>query len=114
MKFDISEIKSSPNVFIFADKTSNIYKVAPWEYNKLLKDNTTKSYKKSTDRLEKAINMKANNIAKKIQLSDRIECLAKIPAFITLKDQKNNFQSILQCRPINPSKSELGKVSKSI
>ena len=41
MKSDILEIKSSPNVFIFADKTSNIYKAAPREYNKLLKDNIT-------------------------------------------------------------------------
>ena len=72
MKSDISEIKSSPNVFIFADKTSNIYKAAPREYNKLLKDNITKSYKKSTDCLQKAINMEANNITKNIQLSDRI------------------------------------------
>ena len=53
MKSDISDIKSSPNVSIFPDKTSNIYKAAPLEYNKLLKDNITKSYKKSTDRLEK-------------------------------------------------------------
>ena len=58
--------------------------------------------------------MEAKNIAKKIQLSDRIECLAKTPAFITLKDHKDNFQSSLHCRLINPSKSELGKVSKSI
>ena len=65
MKSDISEIKSSPNVFIFADKTSNIYKTTPREYNKLLKDNITKSCKKSTDRLEKAINMEAKDIAKK-------------------------------------------------
>ena len=56
MKSDISEIKSSPNVSIFADKTSNIYKAALREYNKLLIDNIAKSYKKSTDRLEKAIN----------------------------------------------------------
>ena len=56
MKSDISEIKSSPNVFIFADKSSNIYKAALREYKKLLIDNITKSYKKSTDRLEKAIN----------------------------------------------------------
>ena len=58
--------------------------------------------------------MEAKNIAKKIQLSDRIECLAKTPAFITLKDHKDNFQSSLHCRLINPSKSELGQVSKSI
>ena len=91
MKSDISEIKSSPNVSIFADKTSNIYKAALREYNKLLIDNIAKSYKKSTDRLEKAISMEAKNIAKKIQLSDRIDCLAKTPAFITLKDHKDNF-----------------------
>ena len=66
MKSDISEIKSSPNVFIFGDKTSNIYKAAPGEYNKLLKDNVTKSDKKQTDSLEKAINMEAKNIAKKL------------------------------------------------
>ena len=110
----VLEIKSSPNLFIFTDKSSNIYKAAPREYNKLLKNNITKSYKKSTERLEKAINMEAKNIAKKIQLSDKIECLPKTPAFITLKDHKDNFQSSLHCRLINPSKSELGKVSKSI
>ena len=85
------EIKSSPNVFTFAEKSSNIYKTTPREYNKLLKNNITKSYKKSTELLEKAINMEAKNIAKKIQLSDRIECLPKTPAFITLKDHKDNF-----------------------
>ena len=58
--------------------------------------------------------MEAKNIAKTIQLSDKIEWLAKTPAFITLKDHKDNFQSSLHCRLINPSKSELGKVSKSI
>ena len=68
MKSDILDIKSSPNVLIFADKTSNIYKAAPQQYNKLLKDNITKSYKKSMDRLEKAINMEAKNITKKFNL----------------------------------------------
>ena len=64
MKPDISEIKSSLNVFIFTQKASNIYKAARREYNKVLKDNITKFYKKSTDRIEKAINMEAKNIAK--------------------------------------------------
>ena len=58
--------------------------------------------------------MEAKSIAKKIQLSDRIKCLAKTAAFITLKDHKENFHSSLHCRLINPSKSKLGKVSKSI
>ena len=79
-----------------------------------MKDNITKSDKKSTDLLEKAINMEAKNIVKKTQLGDRIESLTKTPAFTTLKDHKDNFQSSLPCRLINPSKSELGKISKSI
>ena len=78
-------------MFIFADKTSNIYKAAPPEYNKLLKDNITKCYKKLTDPLEKEINMKAKNISKSIQLSDRIKCFAKTPAFITLENHKDSF-----------------------
>ena len=34
------------------------------------------------------------------------------PAFITLKDHKNNFQTKLPCRLINPAKNEIGAVSK--
>ena len=110
IKSHTSDIKSSRNVFIFEDKTSNIYKAAPRECNKLLKDNITQSYKNSADRLGKSINMEAKNIARRIQLSDRVECLAKTPASITLKDHKGNLHG----RLINPSKSELGKVNKSI
>ena len=40
--------------------------------------------------------------------------MAKKSAFITLKDHKENFNSNPKCRLINPSKSELGKVSKVI
>ena len=35
-----------------------------------------------------------------------------MPAFITLKDHKPNFNTNPKCRLINPSKSELGKISK--
>ena len=56
--------------------------------------------------------MEAKNIAKKLDLAEKVECLAKSLAFITLKDHKENFQASLPCRLINPSKSELGKVSK--
>ena len=112
MKEDISSINSSPDVFIFADKTNNIYKALPEQYKKFLKENVTKTYKKSTERLEKSINLEAKNIAKKLDLAERVECLVKNPAFITLKDHKENFQASLPCRLINPSKSVLGKVSK--
>ena len=64
MKEDISSINSSPDVFIFEYKTNNICKAPPEQYKKLLKDNVTKTYKKSTKRIKKSINLEAKNIAK--------------------------------------------------
>ena len=40
--------------------------------------------------------------------------MAKAPAYITLKGHKDNFRSAHPCRLINPCKSEIGKISKSI
>ena len=77
-------------------------------------DNITKTYKKATPRLEEAIKLEAKEIAKGIKLDDKIECTAKNPAFITLKDHKTNFRTSTPCRLLNPCKSELGKISKLI
>ena len=40
--------------------------------------------------------------------------MAKVPTYITLKDHKDNFRSAHPCRLINPCKTEIGKISKSI
>ena len=53
----ISNIKSSPDVYVFADKTTNIYTFFPQDYKKLLHENITKSYKSSPTRLGKFINL---------------------------------------------------------
>ena len=102
-------IKSSPDVYAFADKTANIYKLPLQDYRKLLHQNITKSYKKSPTRLENSINLEAGD-----KLDDKIEFMAKAPAYITLKDHKDNLRSAHPCRLINPCKSEIGKISKSI
>ena len=47
MKEDIKVIKSSEKLLIGADKTTNFYKVKPELYEKLLKENITKEYKKA-------------------------------------------------------------------
>ena len=114
MKEGIRKLKSSKNVCFFADKTTNIYKVLRDKSKKLLKENIMKTYRKLTPRLEEALNLEAKQIAKKLELDDRIECLAKTPAFITLKDYKDNFHSSHPCCLLNPCKSELRKVSKII
>ena len=57
---------------------NNIYKAPPEQYKKLLKENVTKTYKKSTEHLEKSINLEAKTIAKKLNLVERVEYLAEI------------------------------------
>ena len=41
-----------------------------------------------------------------------MECYAKRPAFVTLKDHKENFKNNQKSCLINPSKSEMGIFSK--
>ena len=47
-------------------------------------------------------------------MDDRINQLAENPAYITLKDHKTNFNTNPKCRLINPTKSEIGRVSKIV
>ena len=80
----------------------------------LLTDNITKTYKQSNNNVYNSINLEAKHIAKKLEIADRVECMAEKPAYITLKDHKENFNINPKCHLINPAKSELGKVSKTI
>ena len=109
---DVKSIQSSPDIFVPADKTTNIYKVSPEVYKKLLHDNITASYEKTTPLKKHEIDSEAKTIAEPLKLDDRIECLAEREAFITLKDHKDNFNTTPKCRLLNPAKSEIGKVSK--
>ena len=106
MKKRYPKSNSSPDVFIFANKTDNIYKASLEQYKKLLKENVKKTYKELTDRLEKPINFETKNIAKKLDLVETVECLTK--NLHNSKDHKENFP----CHFINSPKSKLGKVSK--
>ena len=83
-------------------------------YNDLLQKNITKTYKKATPDTADSIELKAKDIAKKLQLDSSINTTAKREAFITLKDHKTNFANNPTCRLINPTKSEIGKISKQL
>ena len=77
-------------------------------------DSITKTYKQSNNNVYNSINLEAKHIAKKLEIADRVECMARKPAYITLKDCKESFNINPKCRLINPAKSELGKVAKTI
>ena len=111
---DTKRIKNETKLLIAADKTTNFYKLEPSTYNDLLKQNITKSYKKAQPNTTQAIHSENKNIATKLGIDDRMDITAIKDAFITLKDHKPNFGNEPTCRLINPTKSEIGRISKTI
>ena len=114
LKEDINEIKNSNKIFVSADKSRNIYKMEKEEYNKLIHENITKTYKKTNKNRINTINKTAKKIASDLELEDRIDKMQESECYITIKDHKEDFPNKLSCRLINPSKSDIGKISKQI
>ena len=111
---DIADIKENTHLLVAADKTTNFYKVGTDQYDNLLQNNINKDYKKAPQSLEKEISLGDKRIAQNLKLDDRINVTAKKQAFVTLKDHKENFDNRPSCRLINPTKSDIGKISKQI
>ena len=112
---DLKKINSSPNIFIFADKTRNIYETPLNTYNELLHDNITKTYKHGSEDFIEQIDSELKEISSRLGIGDRIERMKKREAFISLKDHKENFVNNPKCRLNNAAKSgESGKLSKVI
>ena len=64
LKNDIRSIQSSKKVFVFADKTRNIYKMKKSFYEKRLTDNITKTYKQSNNKIYNGISLEAKHVVK--------------------------------------------------
>ena len=109
-----NKIKKPNSLLIPADKTTNYYEMNTANYSKLIKENVTKTYKKSSGKIVEKLNAQSARIAEHFELDDRIEKLAENEAFVTLNDHKPAFQDHPTCRLINPSKSEIGVISKHI
>ena len=69
--------------------------------------------KKALVNTKRKIDRESKKFAKTLSLDDKMECYSDNPAYVTLKDHKENFRNNTKCRLINPSKSEVGLVSKS-
>ena len=106
-------IMRSDKLLVPASKTSNVYKMDTQSYNDLLQKNITKTYKKVTPDTADSIELKAKDIAKKLQLDRRINTTAKREAFITLKVHKPNFANNPTCRHINPLNLRLERSANS-
>ena len=111
---DLNNIRSEDKVLVSADKTTNFYKLDAPSYDKLLNIAITKSYKKANAKITSNIANEEKIIAENLGLANRIDALAPENSFVTLKDHIPNFQNNPTCRLINPSKSEIGVISKQL
>ena len=111
---DIKKIRKSKKIFVFSDKTKNLYEIDKIKHKQLIQNSITDKYKLTDKDTYNNINDEAKILAKKLNIDDRIEQLAKREAFITLKDHKPDFNNRPTCRLINPAKTELGLASKDI
>ena len=64
-------------MFVFADKTRNIYETSLNTYNKLLHDNITKTYEHGSEDNISEINNELKHIADKLSIGNRIEYMKK-------------------------------------
>jgi hypothetical protein len=113
---DVKNIKSSPKATVPADKTSNLYQLPVDEYMRLIQSSITSDYKKAPSTARNLIDDGTSTIASRLDLLGRqgIETMDSTGAFILLKDHKPNFETNLPRRLINPAKSCVGKISKTI
>ena len=89
-------------------------KWTPENYDKVLTNNITQKYKLADTKVTDEIEEEFNAIAETLDISERIDTTTNRPAFITLKDHKDNFKNNPKARLINPTKSEIGRVSKQM
>ena len=80
-----------------------LWKNSKENYSKLLTENISQTYRKTTNKTYGNVNKEAKAIAKKYEIAERVDYLPMTDAFITLKDYKPNFTTNLKCRLINPS-----------
>ena len=110
----VKKVKESDKMFVPDDKSRNIYFLSKDEYQKLLTENITKAYKMTNRNKVYDINNEAKSIAKQLSADDRRERMYENESYITIKDHKEHFPNKISFRLVNPSKSDIEKISKSI
>ena len=104
----------NPMMYAKADKSDKYYKVPPGSYNRLLKDHITEDYRKGTLDDVNNVLRKDKQLADDLDIADRVFVSTPRECFGTLKDGKPNFRENPKLRVLNPTKPELGKVSKQL
>ena len=73
-----------------------------------------KHYREAPPDLEKELNSEAKMLAHRLGIVDRVKKYNTKNCFIRIKDPKSDFKTNPECRLINPAKTQIGRVSKTI
>ena len=114
MREDIEHIKKSKKIWVRSDKSNNIYQVNPYEYERILNDKITESYKLDHNDMITQINRDTAKFTWKMNMIDSLGKMEEKSAYLLFKDHKKNFLDKKQARLINPTKNKLGFVSKDL
>ena len=114
LKTEEEAIKNEDKLLVAADKTTNFYKVDPEKYQELLEKEVNNDYKKENIQHIQKINKAHKQVVRDLDIADRVFKTVDREAFVTLKDHKENFDNNPKCRLLNPTKGEIGKISKQI
>ena len=109
---DIAKVKKDTKVIVGADKSNNFYRMEKEKQKELLLKAVHDTYKKGSEAVEEEMNQDARAFATRLEVEDRVFRTERREALFTLKDHKDNFANNPEVRLLNPTKPELGRVSK--
>ena len=72
-------------MLVFADKSTILYELSCENYQKLLRDNITQTYKKASKNAKRDIDRKTKIFGKTFIIENRMECYSDQHEYITLK-----------------------------
>ena len=96
------QMQTSKKTLTPADKTSNIYRLNKNDYQNLLRNVVTTTYKKAIKNIGTKINKQGIKFTKQADILDKIEINGTGNSSVTLKDHKQNFLKYPTTRLINP------------
>ena len=114
IKQSVRNVKNSKEMIIPADKSHVLYKIPVPTFEKMLKNEVTKTYKHTTQNEVHNVNKESLKLIQTHEpgLEARVEVFSQTPAFISVKDHKPSFPSKVDVRLLNPAKPQLGKITK--
>ena len=114
LKKDLKTMTNGQHIIVNGDKSTNLYKVDKPEYLRILSREIHKHYKKCDESIVESIENDLENFSTNFGVSDRVSKIVKSEAFCSIKDHKEGWERTLPARLINPCKTDLGVISKSI